>query len=71
MKKDFKAEFTYTSKTGLSSIHAHFGEPLFATGGGIVQVWNYERSHPIESFDWGIDSVIKVRFNPSEVFNFS
>jgi WD repeat and SOF domain-containing protein 1 len=50
----------------LSSVHTHYSEPIFATGGNVVQIWNYERSHPIETFDWGIDSVVKVRFNPSE-----
>ena len=66
LKNDYKPDFEYTSKEALSSVHPHFSEPLFATGGGVVQIWNYERSHPIESFDWGVDSVVKVRFNPSE-----
>eukprot|EP00830_Metopus_es_P012368 TRINITY_DN2713_c0_g1_i1.p1 TRINITY_DN2713_c0_g1~~TRINITY_DN2713_c0_g1_i1.p1 ORF type:complete len:462 (-),score=67.91 TRINITY_DN2713_c0_g1_i1:109-1494(-) len=65
-KTDYKAHFEYTSKESISSVHCHFNEPLFATGGSVVQIWNYERSSPVESFDWGVDSVIKVRFNPSE-----
>ena len=55
------------SKANLSSIHFNYHDPLFVTGGSVVQVWNCTRSHPISTFDWGIDSVIKVRFNPSEV----
>eukprot|EP00826_Nyctotherus_ovalis_P021707 TRINITY_DN1705_c0_g1_i2.p2 TRINITY_DN1705_c0_g1~~TRINITY_DN1705_c0_g1_i2.p2 ORF type:complete len:154 (+),score=28.45 TRINITY_DN1705_c0_g1_i2:380-841(+) len=66
-RNEYKPEFEYISKAGLSGIHSHFGEPLFATGGDLVQVWSYERSYPIESFEWGIDSITKVRFNPSQV----
>jgi len=65
-RPQYKPEFEYISKEAISGMHAHFGEPLFATGGGVVQIWNYERSHPVEEFDWGVDSIIKVRFNPSE-----
>jgi len=66
-KNNYKPSLEYISKSGLSSIHPHFSEPLFATGGDVVQVWSYERSHPIETFEWGIDSITKVRFNPSHV----
>lgn len=66
-KNNYKPDFEYISKAGLSGLHPHFAEPLFATGGDIVQIWSYERSHPIENFEWGVDSITKVRFNPSQV----
>ena len=31
-----------------------------------MQVWSYERSTPIQSFEWGVDTVTKLKFNPSE-----
>jgi WD repeat and SOF domain-containing protein 1 len=34
------------------------------TGGETVQLWNQERSSPFQKWDWGIDTVTKVKFNP-------
>ncbi|KAG4953351.1 hypothetical protein JHK87_038945 [Glycine soja] len=38
----------------------------FATAGAQVDIWNHNRSQPINSFEWGTDTVISVRFNPGE-----
>lgn len=38
----------------------------FATAGAQVDIWNHNRSQPINSFEWGSDTVISVRFNPGE-----
>ncbi|CAJ2652836.1 DDB1- and CUL4-associated factor 13-like [Trifolium pratense] len=38
----------------------------FATGGAQVDIWNHNRSQPVNSFVWGSDTVISVRFNPGE-----
>jgi len=63
-------EFTptniFTSKTVLTSIDHHFSERRFATSGQVLQIWSYERSLPIQTYDWGIDSILKVKFNPAE-----
>ncbi|KAJ7948356.1 DDB1- and CUL4-associated factor 13 [Quillaja saponaria] len=45
--------------------HQRDGE-LFATAGAQVDIWNHNRSHPLNSFEWGADTVISVRFNPGE-----
>jgi len=42
-----------------------YSDDLFATAGGVVSIWNYERSSPIQTFEWGIDTVTKIKFNPS------
>ncbi|XP_021894311.1 DDB1- and CUL4-associated factor 13 [Carica papaya] len=39
---------------------------LFATAGAQVDIWNHNRSQPVNSFEWGTDTVISVRFNPGE-----
>lgn len=39
---------------------------LFATAGSQVDIWDHDRSQPVNSFEWGIDTVISVRFNPGE-----
>ncbi|KAK4714392.1 hypothetical protein R3W88_020299 [Solanum pinnatisectum] len=39
---------------------------LFATAGAQVDIWNHNRSQPVNSFEWGKDTVTSVRFNPGE-----
>ncbi|CAN4105003.1 unnamed protein product [Withania somnifera] len=39
---------------------------LFATAGAQVDIWNHNRSQPVNSFVWGKDTVTSVRFNPGE-----
>jgi len=58
---------SFLSKTVLNNIdHSYGNEEVFATAGQIVQIWNYQRSLPTQTFEWGADSILKVRFNPSE-----
>ncbi|GFP86440.1 ddb1- and cul4-associated factor 13 [Phtheirospermum japonicum] len=45
--------------------HQENGE-LFATAGAQVDIWNHNRSQPVNSFEWGKDTAISVRFNPGE-----
>lgn len=42
------------------------GAPEFATSGQVVQIWTYERSHPVYLLEWNIDSILKVKYNPSD-----
>jgi WD repeat and SOF domain-containing protein 1 len=69
-KRGEKAAYTpkaqYISKSLLFNVDHSYDEPKFATSGAIVQVWDYERSDPISKFDWGMDSVHKLKWNPSE-----
>ena len=58
---------TYISKTLLTGIDHSYQDDLFVTGGGTVQLWNYERSAPLQTFNWGVETVSKVKFNPSQV----
>lgn len=50
----------------LHNIDHSYQDDIFATSGSIVQIWNYERSNPLQTFEWGIDTVTKLKFNPSE-----
>ncbi|CAI9089334.1 OLC1v1023893C1 [Oldenlandia corymbosa var. corymbosa] len=38
----------------------------FATAGAQVDIWDHNRSQPVNSYEWGKDTVISVRFNPGE-----
>jgi len=49
--------------TGLS--HSANG-PEFATCGESTQLWSTGRSVPLKTFQWGVDSVTSLKFNPVE-----
>ncbi|XP_028073919.1 probable DNA helicase MCM9 [Camellia sinensis] len=36
---------------------------IFAIAGAQVDIWDHNRSQPVNSFEWGKDTVISVRFN--------
>ncbi len=48
----------------LTSIDCSMTDPYFVTGGDTVKVWNQERNSVFQNYDWGIDTVSKVKFNP-------
>mmetsp|Transcript_6052 Transcript_6052/g.14561 ORF Transcript_6052/g.14561 Transcript_6052/m.14561 type:complete len:445 (-) Transcript_6052:139-1473(-) len=48
------------------SLDHHWSEPLVATCGVDVQVWDHERSEAVVTLSWGSESVQSVRFNPVE-----
>ncbi|CAL4952629.1 unnamed protein product [Urochloa decumbens] len=39
---------------------------LFATVGAQVDIWDPNRSEPVNSFEWGKDTVLSVRFDPGD-----
>jgi len=49
-----------------NSIDHHWQKPMFVTTGDTVDVWDYNRSAPLSSFEWGCDRVLTGRFNPAE-----
>lgn len=56
----------WTGKRGFQYIDHHWKDPMFATSSTCVDVWDYHRSEPVHSFEWGADTVNTVRFNPAE-----
>jgi len=48
------------------AIDHHWQKPMFVTVGDTVDVWDYNRSAPLSSFEWGCERVITSRFNPAE-----
>jgi len=55
-----------SSKTELVGLDAAYSNNTFVTGGTVVQLWSQERTTPIQSWNWGIDTVSRVKFNPVE-----
>ena len=54
----------FQGKGAFRGIDHHWGRNSFATAGPQVDVWDHERSEPVNSFTWGADSIMSVRFNP-------
>lgn len=57
---------TYLADHALMGLSHHRKDPLFATAGRVVNVWDENRSEPIHSFEWGADSYQSVKFNQVE-----
>eukprot|EP00252_Welwitschia_mirabilis_P014666 TRINITY_DN3232_c0_g1_i1.p1 TRINITY_DN3232_c0_g1~~TRINITY_DN3232_c0_g1_i1.p1 ORF type:complete len:256 (+),score=20.14 TRINITY_DN3232_c0_g1_i1:328-1095(+) len=57
---------TYVGKNSFRAVDHKWQSSVFATGGVQVDIWDHNRSEPINSFTWGSDTVVSVRFNPSE-----
>lgn len=65
-----ESSFTLTSsvvgKSVFLGVDHHWTDPLFATCGEGIDVWDTGRSDPVRSFSWGVDSISNVKFNPVE-----
>jgi len=48
------------------AIDHHWKKPMFVTCGDTLDVWDYNRSQPLSSFEWGCERIITTRFNPAE-----
>jgi WD repeat and SOF domain-containing protein 1 len=58
------AVFEFQGRNAFRGIDHHWRENMFATAGAVVEVWTHERSEPVNTFTWGADSVLSVKFNP-------
>uniref|UniRef100_A0A5F9DJ63 DDB1- and CUL4-associated factor 13 n=1 Tax=Oryctolagus cuniculus TaxID=9986 RepID=A0A5F9DJ63_RABIT len=58
---------TILGKTVYTGIDHHWKDPVFATCGQQVDIWDEQRTNPICSMTWGFDSISSVKFNPIEV----
>eukprot|EP00658_Telonema_sp_P-2_P010905 TRINITY_DN1414_c0_g1_i2.p1 TRINITY_DN1414_c0_g1~~TRINITY_DN1414_c0_g1_i2.p1 ORF type:complete len:242 (+),score=65.63 TRINITY_DN1414_c0_g1_i2:43-768(+) len=54
-----------TQSTGFSIDH-HLKAPIFATAGTTVELWDVNRTKPIQTFEWGDDTIRHCRFNKVE-----
>uniref|UniRef100_A0A915I637 DDB1- and CUL4-associated factor 13 n=1 Tax=Romanomermis culicivorax TaxID=13658 RepID=A0A915I637_ROMCU len=63
---DFEPVQNIATKHMIYDITHNYRQAIFATSGEGVFVWDYSRTTPLRAFDWGVDSVQKIRFNPVE-----
>ncbi|NXJ29223.1 DCA13 factor, partial [Dicrurus megarhynchus] len=59
---------TILGKTVYTGIDHHWKEPVFATCGHQVDIWDEQRTSPKCSLTWGFDSISSVKFNPIETY---
>lgn len=59
-----EAVLQFQGRHPFRAIDHHWRDNLFATAGAAVEVWSHERSEPVNTFSWGADAVLSVRFNP-------
>lgn len=64
--EDDEAVAVFQGKNAFRAVDHRWEGQTFATAGAQVDIWDHNRSEPVNSFSWGADSVYAVRFNPSE-----
>ncbi|XP_021803248.1 DDB1- and CUL4-associated factor 13-like isoform X1 [Prunus avium] len=57
---------TYVWKNAFRAVDHQWNFDRFATGGAGVDIWNHNRSAPEQSFEWGTDTVVSIKFNPGQ-----
>lgn len=57
---------TILSKSVITGISHHRRDAMFATCGEVCQLWEETRNEPINSFQWGVDTLHEVKFNQVE-----
>lgn len=58
---------TIFGKNIFHGIDHHRKKDIFATCGEQVDIWDENRSEPIRSFSWGVDTLHSIKFNPIEM----
>ncbi|KAG0326163.1 rRNA-processing protein sof1 [Dissophora globulifera] len=57
---------TYTGKGAFSGISHHRSDNVFATSGSEIDIWNHDRAEPVQTLNWGVDTINTVKFNQTE-----
>ncbi|KAF9207089.1 rRNA-processing protein sof1 [Haplosporangium sp. Z 27] len=57
---------TYSGKNAFSGISHHRSDNIFATSGAEIDIWDHERAEPIQTLNWGVDTINTVKFNQTE-----
>eukprot|EP01029_Cantina_marsupialis_P028174 TRINITY_DN775818_c0_g1_i1.p1 TRINITY_DN775818_c0_g1~~TRINITY_DN775818_c0_g1_i1.p1 ORF type:complete len:456 (+),score=120.99 TRINITY_DN775818_c0_g1_i1:69-1436(+) len=56
----------WIGKSAFHGVDCNRADHTFLTSGDQIQVWNYHRSEPTNTFQWGHDTFTCAKFNPSE-----
>ena len=66
LKSEITPLRTILSTSPLLDIDHHWRDDQFATSGDSVCLWDSDKNTPLLTYKWGSDSIVSVRFNPSE-----
>jgi WD repeat and SOF domain-containing protein 1 len=64
---DVEPVHVWSGKHAFTSVDHHWKDRQFASASTVVSLWDYNRSEPVHTYEWGADTVTCVRFNPAEV----
>ena len=64
VQQEARPHVEYVGQHAFLGIDYHHQRDCFATCGHAVDIWDAEHSQPIQTFDWGSESVLSIRFNP-------
>lgn len=65
--KDSPPLITFPGTEAYRCLDHHWQKRRFVTGASAVELWDHGRTHPVQKFSWGADSITSIRFNPVEV----
>jgi DDB1- and CUL4-associated factor 13 len=57
---------SFISQHVFSGIDHHRKDKIFATSSGVIDLWDHNRSEPIQTMQWGAESILGVKFNQTE-----
>ncbi|CAA6672651.1 unnamed protein product [Spirodela intermedia] len=61
-----KPLIVYAWKHAFWAVDHQWNGNVFATAGAQVDIWDHNRSEPLNTFGWGNETSVSVRFNPAE-----
>lgn len=68
---DNEPSMTYLGKYAFRTVDAHYSRNQFVTASDVVDLWDIERSEPIQKFSWNADVINAARFNRTETSIFA
>lgn len=63
-QQDTRPIVDLVGQSAFLGVDFHYQEDRFATCGQAIQIWDVQHSVPIQTLEWGCDSMYSVRFNP-------
>ncbi|KAJ3352474.1 rRNA-processing protein sof1 [Allomyces javanicus] len=62
---------TFIGRNAFNALDHHRRQNMFATAGVAVELWDHDRSSPVQTYSWGTDTVSSIRFNHTETSVFA
>ncbi len=57
IQEDSQPVLEFSGRHAFRSVDHHWERAQFATAGAAVEVWDHERSEPVQTFSWGSDTL--------------